>query len=84
MVLRQLPLALGRDETTRVEVIVGREAASYLNNARRRDVAAVEEKFGKPVTITLDDRLLGDAFRVVCVDKSGNSADWTPPSGAAG
>jgi len=80
MVLRQLPLALGRDDVAKVDVTMSPAAAAYINNVRRRDVAAVEDRFRKTVAVTADDKMLGDAVRITCFDRNGAPSEWTPPA----
>jgi len=84
LVIRQLPLVLGRDDVARVELSLATDAAAHLNNIRRRDIADLEQRFGKTVIVKADRALAGDAARFVCFDKSGAASDWPPatPTGA--
>ena len=79
-ILRLLPLALSDDDVRRVEVTVGREVAQHLNNVKRHDLAAIEERFGKSVVVNADPSAVEDLVRFLCQDRYGTARDWTPPS----
>jgi len=75
-VLRQLPLALSRQNCTRVEVTVADRVALYLNNQKRQNLAQLEQQYGKSIGIAPGGAPDASEARFVCYDGSGTPTEW--------
>lgn len=81
-ILRQVPLALGREKVTAVEVTVSNDVAAHLNNTRRESLAELEARLKKRIVITPGGSSPGEAIEYICYDKSGNPKEWKPATAA--
>src|SRR4029434_782101 len=63
-----------------VQVTVHPEAANYLLNKRRKDVAALEERGKLEVQITGQPGVAPDTLNVRCFDHNGNDGRLLPPA----
>ncbi len=66
--LRRVALLFAYLAVKRVQVTLTSRVAGELLSARRRALQELEEKFGKPIEVTIDDDLRGDQFKVVAYD----------------
>jgi ribonuclease E len=62
-----------------VQVTVHPDAANYLLNKRRKEIAALEERGKLEVQITGQPGVSPDAMAVRCLDHNGNEARLLPP-----
>jgi ribonuclease E len=80
-VMRLLQLAAHRTPTIQlVQVTVNPDAAGYLLNKRRKDIAALEERGKLEVTVAGQPGLSPDAMQVRCFDHNGNEVRLVPPA----
>lgn len=80
-VLRLLQLAAHRSPAVQmVQVTVHPEAASYLLNKRRKEIAGLEERGKLEVQITGQAGLSPDAMTIRCFDHNGNEVRLLPPA----
>ena len=77
-VLRLLPLVMGREDAVRVEVTVSREVAHHLSNIKRRDIAAIEDKYKRTIVIRGNEDATVETVRFVCYDRFGTSTEVSP------
>ncbi len=80
-VMRLLQLAAHRAPAVQlVQVAVHPDAAGYLLNKRRKDIAALEERGKLEVQITGQAGLSPDVLNVRCFDHNGNEVRLLPPA----
>ncbi|QJW93706.1 Rne/Rng family ribonuclease [Frigoriglobus tundricola] len=80
-VMRLLQLAAHRAPAVQlVQVTVHPDAANYLLNKRRKDIAALEERGKLEVQITGQAGLSPDVLNVRCFDHNGNEVRLLPPA----
>lgn len=71
-ILRNLRMALSRDEVKRVEATISAPVAEFMLNRRRAMLVALEQESGKQVFIHADSTALPNSCQIVCFDERGS------------
>jgi ribonuclease E len=71
-ILRDIRMALSRDEVRRVEATVAAPVAEFLLNRRRAILATLEQESGKRILIRADFAAPSYSCQVVCYDERGS------------
>ena len=75
-VVRSLQLACANDTIAAIEMTVAPGVAEYLNNRRRRQIAALENENEKVISVKGDSTLAGDDVVFHCTDARGSIVTW--------
>ncbi|HOD82891.1 MAG: Ribonuclease E [Planctomycetes bacterium ADurb.Bin126] len=76
MVMRNLQRATAQADVARVEVQVTPSVAHHLANHERGQIARLEEKTGKTVTIQAEPDLLAQELKFTCTSSRGTPVAW--------
>jgi len=71
-ILRNIRMALSRDEISRVEATVAAPVAEFLLNRRRAILASLEQESGKRVQVHADSIAPSYSCQIVCFDERGS------------
>ncbi len=71
-ILRNLRMALSRDEIKRVEATIAAPVAEFLLNRRRVILASIEQEFNKAILIRADYTATSYNCQLVCFDERGS------------
>jgi ribonuclease E len=76
-VMRMLQLAVHREHINRIDIRVHELVAQYLQNRKRKDIVALEERGGKHITIHSAGSAVSPEFlEFVCYDTNGNEVKF--------
>jgi ribonuclease E len=71
-ILRNLRMALSRDEIRRVEATVAAPVAEFLLNRRRAMLVSLEQESGKQIVIHADSAAPSNSCQMICFDERGS------------
>jgi ribonuclease E len=75
-VFRKLMVPSQMSQVSRIVVTVEEEVASYLNNKKRREIAALEQTNGMEVQVVSGEGFSPEFLKIECFDANGREVKF--------